>query len=99
VTAQSDDDLRIVEHTYYRRDDTEGVRGTVKNTGDTAFSYVEVHLSPKNEKDETLDRFEVDSREAIDSLVPGQAWQFDVAIDGDFEFTRHDLWTTGTTSA
>ncbi len=97
VTDDSDAPLQIVEHHYYRDGDAEGVRGTVENTSDRAFSYVEVHLAPKNEKEETLDRFQVDSQGSIDSLGPGETWEFDVEIEGEFEFTRYDIWVTGRT--
>ena len=94
VTAESNEDLRLVEHDYYDEGDTEGVEGTVKNVGDTTYSYVEVHLSPVGEKYER-ERFEVDSQEAIDSLAPGETWAFDVALDGAFEFSEYDIWVTG----
>jgi hypothetical protein len=98
VTGESVDALQLVEHEYYQDGDVEGVRGTVENVSERAFSYVEVHLAPKNEKEETLGRFQVDSQEAIDSLGPDETWEFDVEIDGEFEFTRYDIWATGRTS-
>ncbi|AUV83571.1 hypothetical protein C2R22_19580 [Salinigranum rubrum] len=98
VTDESEDALQIVEHEYYQEGDVEGVRGTVENVSERAFTYVEVHLAPKNEREETLDRFQVDSQEAIDSLGPDETWEFDVEIDSEFEFTRYDIWVTGRTS-
>lgn len=81
-----------------RRDGSnEGVRGTVTNVSDKTNSLVVVHVNPENDKEETLDRFEADSSESIDTLEPDATWDFEVVFDGDIDFTQYTIWATGQT--
>ncbi|EJN59796.1 FxLYD domain-containing protein [Halogranum rubrum] len=97
VGSESNADLELTEHSYFQDGSNEGVRGTVTNTSDKTYSLVVVHVNPENDNAETLDRFEVDSSESIDTLEPDATWDFEVVFDGDIDFTQYTIWATGQT--
>lgn len=97
VGSESNADLELTEHSYFQEGSNEGVRGTVTNTSDKTYSLVVVHVNPENDKAETLDRFEVDSSESIDTLEPDATWDFEVVFDGNIDFTQYTIWATGQT--
>ncbi|SFL28551.1 Tat (twin-arginine translocation) pathway signal sequence [Halogranum rubrum] len=97
VGSESNADLELTEHSYFQDGSNEGVRGTVTNTSDKTYSLVVVHVNPENDEAETLDRFEVDSSESIDTLEPDATWDFEVVFDGDIDFTQYTIWATGQT--
>jgi hypothetical protein len=97
VGSESNADLELTEHSFFENGSTEGVRGTVKNISDKTFSLVVVHVNPESDQGDTLERFEVDSSESIDTLEPDATWDFEVTFDGNLEFTQYTIWATGQT--
>lgn len=73
--------LSITAHDLYRDGDGIGLRGSVENTGDGAYGYVEAEVILRDDRGVPLAEF-VDEGERPVALGPGDEWAFDVALDG-----------------
>jgi hypothetical protein len=97
LEERTSDGLEIVDHEYVTEGGAQRVRGTVENTGETTYGYVEIHVDPYDSEETQLGRFKTDSQESTDRLAPGSAWEFTVEFETENEVARYDVWATGTT--
>ena len=75
------DGLNVVEHELYRTDEGIGARGTVENTGDRAYGYIDVEVTLQNDKGGSRYEFvDVNRGDGSSVLDPGDEWQFDVVL-------------------
>ena len=75
------DGLDVVEHELYRTDEGIGARGTVENTGDRAYGYIDVEVTLQNDKGGSRYEFvDVNRGDGSSVLDPGDEWQFDVVL-------------------
>ncbi|NHN42732.1 DUF3426 domain-containing protein [Halorubellus sp. JP-L1] len=85
VEGETDDvseNAEVVSHEAFRDGETVGVRGSIENTADEALDFVEVEVT-LNDGDTVLGEFIDTSDEEIDSLAPGDQWDFEVTFDDE----------------
>jgi hypothetical protein len=75
------DGLNVADHELYRTDEGIGARGTVENTGDRAYGYIEVETTLQNDKGGSRYEFvDVNRGDGGSVLDPGDEWEFDVLL-------------------
>ncbi|WP_224333225.1 DUF2393 domain-containing protein [Haloprofundus halobius] len=98
VGEQSQQDLEIVRHSYFQRDGQSGVEGVIRNTGDTTYELVTVHVSPRtDEGDDSAREYPEQQEEYRDTLAPDATWEFEAVFDAP-EGRSPDsyvIWVTG----
>ena len=81
VDGDGPDGLSVAAHELYRGDDGLGLRGSVENTGDGTYGYVEAEVTLRDDRGVPLAEF-ADEEERPVALEPGDEWAFDVPLDG-----------------
>ncbi|QCJ46936.1 hypothetical protein [Haloprofundus sp. MHR1] len=98
VGEQSQQDLEIDRHSYFQRDGESGVEGVIRNTGDTTYELVTVHVAPRaDESDDSAREYPEQQEEYRDTLAPDATWEFEVVFDAP-EGRSPDsyvVWVTG----
>lgn len=81
VTAE--ETLKVTMSSLFKTEDEgAGVMGTVKNTGEVPYTYVEAQATLYDETDDVLGEFfDNTEEEAIDDLGAGEIWQFSIFFD------------------
>lgn len=74
--------LEITSFSAYETSDNVGVMGTVENVGNSPLDDIEIEVT-LNDGDTVLGEFVDTSTEVIDSLSPGESWQFNVVFEGE----------------
>lgn len=101
--TQTSDKLKIVSHSFYETDTGRGVRGTVKNVSDQRITYGEVKVTPIDADSAGEGMYYADTQSAnIDSLKPGETWEFDVKFRETNKIQnlrRYEIWTTAQTGS
>lgn len=89
--------LEITEQNYFERGSVLGVSGTVKNTGDSTYSIVTVHMSPMEEQQQLGKFYSTTAAQNVDQLGPGEEWHFVVSFDASAVkvFEEYEVWVTG----
>lgn len=95
---QSNQDLEVVRHSYFERDDQSGVEGVIRNTSDTDYELVTVHITPRaDEQTEAGKDYPEQQEKYRDTLAAGATWEFRVVFE-DPEVQSPDsyvVWVTG----
>ncbi|KTG08193.1 hypothetical protein AUR64_01060 [Haloprofundus marisrubri] len=102
VGEQSQQDLQIVEHSYFQRGGQSGVEGMIRNTGDTTYELVTVHITPRaDETDESAKQYPEQQVNYRDTLAPDATWEFEMAFNAPEGRTpdSYVIWVTGQENA
>jgi hypothetical protein len=100
ATEKMTDGLQITEHNFFVQGDVAGVEGVLKNTSQKTFEYAEVKVSPVDESGQEVGQFFSSTKaQNVDSLAPGETWNFVVSFSSNWveKFDRYEIWATGVT--
>jgi hypothetical protein len=80
ISADSAGGLEVVERNLYATANGTGLTGTVENTGNQPYEFVEVNVTMYDDANEVLYEFVDETEEAeIDGIFePGERWNFNV---------------------
>ena len=83
VAANAPDALAVTSRTLYRSEDGQvAMRGIVENTGDRAFSNVQVVVTLENDQGDVLfESSDETETEDLPRLEPGNIWRFKVVFE------------------
>jgi hypothetical protein len=100
VTGDSVGALEVVERNLYRTATGTGLLGTVENTGNNPYEFVEVNVTMYDDAGEILYEFVDETEEAeIDGIFgPGQRWNFNVRfqeVNDISAITRYTITVNG----
>jgi hypothetical protein len=74
--------LEVTNRELYSTDGEVGLRGTIENTGDEAYQWVEAEVTLQDDQGDALYEFVDESEEELtQGLKPGKTWQFDVVFE------------------
>jgi hypothetical protein len=100
ISADSAGGLEVVERNLYATANGTGLVGTVENTGDQPYEFVEVNVTMYDDADEVLYEFLDETEEAgIDGIFePGERWKFNVRfqeVNNFGEIVRYTVLVNG----
>jgi hypothetical protein len=100
ISADSAGGLEVVERNLYATANGTGLVGTVENTGDQPYEFVEVNVTMYDDADEVLYEFLDETEEAeIDGIFePGERWNFNVRfqeVNNLSEIVRYTVLVNG----
>lgn len=73
--------LEVTSRELYETDGEVGLRGTVENTGDETYKWVEAEVTLQDDQGDALYEFIDESEEELtEGLEPGERWEFDVVF-------------------
>jgi hypothetical protein len=80
ISADSAGGLEVIERNLYATANGTGLTGTIENTGDQPYEFVEVNVTMYDDANEVLYEFLDETEEAeIDGIFePGERWNFNV---------------------
>lgn len=83
VAEGSPENLEVTNHELYRTDGgAVGLRGTVENTGEETYRYVEADVTLQDDEGDVLYEFiDEQEEESTVTLDAGSSWQFDVVFE------------------
>ena len=74
--------LEVTNRELYSTDGEVGLSGTVENTGDETYQWVEAEVTLQDDQGDVLYEFVDESEEELtEGLKPGKTWQFDVVFE------------------
>jgi uncharacterized cupredoxin-like copper-binding protein len=74
--------LKVTNRELYETDGEVGLRGTIENTGDEIYKWVEAEVTLQDDQGEILYEFIDESEEELtEGLKPGKTWEFDVVFE------------------
>jgi hypothetical protein len=80
--SDTEDGLEVTNHEIYRQNGEVGVQGTVQNTADQAYAFVEAEVSLQDDQGEILYEFiDETEEESTPQLEAGSEWQFQVVFE------------------
>ena len=82
TVGDTEDGLEVTNHELYETDGEVGLQGTIRNTGDQAYGYVEAEVTLQDDQGEVLYEFiDETEEESVSQLEVGSEWQFDVVFE------------------
>ncbi|NHN41635.1 hypothetical protein G9C85_08310 [Halorubellus sp. JP-L1] len=81
-TGETADNLALTSTTMVETSRGVAVMGTVENTGETAYDFVEVEVT-LNDGDSTIGEVADTSDDELDGLGAGELWRFMTSFDGE----------------
>jgi hypothetical protein len=82
TVEDTEDDLEVTNHELYETGGEVGLQGTIQNTGDHAYGYVDVEVTLQDDQGDVLYEFIDETEEAdVSRLEAGSEWQFDVVFE------------------
>lgn len=82
VSEDSAEGLTVTDRELYRTNGEVGLRGTVENTSDRPYAYVQAEVTLQDDQGEVLYEFiDETEQEGTVNLPAGETWQFDVVFE------------------
>ncbi|MDS0296081.1 FxLYD domain-containing protein [Halogeometricum luteum] len=76
------DGLEVASHSVYAEQSAVGLRGTVENTGDEDYQYVQAQVTLQDDQGDVLYEFFDETEQADTVTLPtGESWDFDVLFE------------------
>lgn len=80
--VDSEGNLEVTDYGLYRAESAVGLRGTIENTGEQAYEYVQVEVTLQDDQGDLLYEFVDETEtETVSTLQSGDEWEFDVVFE------------------